>query len=121
MVLASSINIKDGSNAMRLVKGVWKKSSHNWELNHRPLTSRASVLPLHHCDSLLPERQGSAGTPRHVSEKSTDVFLPGFVWPAILLVTVILWLKIVHVTSAIAKGRSDSRGKLHYSVSLVLQ
>ena len=25
MVLASSINIKDGSNAMRLVKGVWKK------------------------------------------------------------------------------------------------
>ena len=45
--------IKDGSNAMRLVKGVWKKGSHNWELNHRPLTSRVSVLPLHHCDSLV--------------------------------------------------------------------
>ena len=26
MVLASLINIKDGSNAMRLVKGVWEKN-----------------------------------------------------------------------------------------------
>ena len=50
--VGTKIILKDGSNAMRLVKGVWKKSSHNWESNYRPLTSWVSVLLLHHCAAL---------------------------------------------------------------------
>ena len=57
MVLASLINIKDGSNAMRLVKGLWKKLP---QLGIEPQTSQSSlmytarvVLP---CCSLIPGR-----------------------------------------------------------------
>ena len=56
---------------------------------------------------------------RHVSEKSTDTILPGFVWAAILLVTVgvVISLVDVGVVSIVqlfgAKMETRSEGILH--------
>ena len=51
MVLASLMNIRDGSNAVRLVKGVWKKrglwfDSQLWQFFFSTLPLQASALEL---------------------------------------------------------------------------
>ena len=51
MVLVSSINIKGGSNAMRLVKGVWQPQlGIDSQTSHFPGECATIV---HHCDSLV--------------------------------------------------------------------